>query len=304
MDRRLARILRCLAEFRCCAAVRFNDRDDARGPRVAIIDEALARQFWPNGEPLGERLLLGKGYGPEFEEPARQIVGVVGDVRNFGTDSRIPRPSSMSRSRKSPMGLLRLPPAPQRWFGSPAHGEIPASSAPQFKTSSSKPAADCRWPPSAAWRKWCRNPRASEDFNTLLMSIFGCTALLLAAIGVYGLMAYSVAQRTQEIGIRLALGAEPANVRNMVILQGMRLAALGIAIGLASSFGLTRLIASSLFGVKPHDPVAFTAGSGHARRSRAVRGLAARPSSHPYRPDDGSSLRIKANSPRPVVPPA
>jgi len=90
------------------------------------------------------------------------------------------------------------------------------------------------------------------------MSIFGCTALLLAAIGVYGLMAYSVAQRTREIGIRLALGAESSNVRNMVIAQGMRLACIGIAIGIASALGLTRLLAGFLFGVKPWDPLAFT----------------------------------------------
>jgi ABC-type antimicrobial peptide transport system permease subunit len=90
------------------------------------------------------------------------------------------------------------------------------------------------------------------------MSIFGCTALLLAAIGVYGLMAYSVAERTQEIGIRLALGAETSNVRNMVIAQGMRLAGIGIAIGIASSLGLTQLLAGFLFGVKPWDPLAFT----------------------------------------------
>jgi putative ABC transport system permease protein len=99
---------------------------------------------------------------------------------------------------------------------------------------------------------------ASEDFNALLMSVFGSTALLLAAIGVYGLMAYSVAQRTQEIGIRLALGAEVSDVRNMVIAQGMRLAAIGIIIGIASSLGLARLLADFLFGVKPLDPLVFT----------------------------------------------
>jgi putative ABC transport system permease protein len=98
---------------------------------------------------------------------------------------------------------------------------------------------------------------AAENFNMLVLTIFGCAALLLAAIGIYGLMAYSVAQRAQEIGIRLALGAGSSTVRNMVVFQGMRLALTGVVIGLAAAFGLTRLIASLLFGVKAWDPMVF-----------------------------------------------
>jgi ABC-type antimicrobial peptide transport system permease subunit len=90
-----------------------------------------------------------------------------------------------------------------------------------------------------------------------LMTVFGGAALALAAIGIYGLMSYSVAQRTQEIGIRLALGADGPKVRNMVVLQGARLAAVGVVIGLASAFGLARLVASLLFGVKAWDPAVF-----------------------------------------------
>ena len=100
---------------------------------------------------------------------------------------------------------------------------------------------------------------ATQNFNMLVLTIFGCAALLLAAIGIYGLMAYSVAQRTQEIGIRLALGAGVGAVRNMVVLQGLRLAVVGVAVGLAAAFGLTRLIASLLFGVKAWDPLVFSA---------------------------------------------
>jgi putative ABC transport system permease protein len=99
---------------------------------------------------------------------------------------------------------------------------------------------------------------APENFNMLVLTIFGCAALLLAAIGIYGLMAYSVAQQTQEIGIRLALGAGSSSVRNMVVLQGVRLALMGVVIGLAAAFGLTRLIASLLYGVKAWDPMVFS----------------------------------------------
>ena len=96
-----------------------------------------------------------------------------------------------------------------------------------------------------------------ERFNMWLMAVFGGAALLLAAIGIYGLMAYSVEQRTQELGIRMALGAEARDVRRMVVVQGMRLAGIGLAIGLAASFGLARLIESFLFGVTTSDPLVF-----------------------------------------------
>jgi ABC-type antimicrobial peptide transport system permease subunit len=98
---------------------------------------------------------------------------------------------------------------------------------------------------------------ARENFNMTLLTIFGAAAFLLAVIGIYGLMAYSVRQRTREIGIRLALGAESRHVRNMVAAEGMRLALIGVTIGLAASFGLTRLLQSFLFGVGPLDPLVF-----------------------------------------------
>jgi ABC-type antimicrobial peptide transport system permease subunit len=97
----------------------------------------------------------------------------------------------------------------------------------------------------------------AERFNATVLTIFGCAALLLAAIGIYGMMAYSVKQRAQEIGIRLALGAESNQIRNMVVFQGLRVASAGVIFGLAVAFGLTRLIAGLLFGVKTWDPLVF-----------------------------------------------
>jgi predicted permease len=235
----------------------FNDRDDSAGARVAIINQALARKFWPTGEPLGERIISGKGYGPEFEEPERQIVGVVGDVHNFGmTADALPAVYIPMAQVTDGLTALAARASTLVWIVRTHGAPSQLSSAIQNQlqqASGGLPVASIR-----SMDEVVSESRASADFNTLLMSIFGCTAILLAAIGVYGLMAYSVAQRTQDIGIRLALGAEPASIRNMVIAQGMRLAVAGIVIGLASSFGLTRLLSSFLFGVKPWDPLVFT----------------------------------------------
>jgi len=121
-----------------------------------------------------------------------------------------------------------------------------------IQTSGGLPVADVR-----SMDEILEQSTARQNFLMLLLSIFACAALLLAAIGIYGLIAYSVQQRTQEIGIRLALGAESNDVRNMVVLQGMRLALAGVAIGLAAAFGVTRLIASFLFGTKTTDPAVF-----------------------------------------------
>ncbi len=98
---------------------------------------------------------------------------------------------------------------------------------------------------------------ARQDFNVAVMSVFGISALVLAAIGLYGLMAYSVEQRTQEIGIRMALGAETTTVRHMVVFQGMRLALIGVAIGIGVAFAFTRFISGFLYGIKALDPIAF-----------------------------------------------
>lgn len=113
------------------------------------------------------------------------------------------------------------------------------------------------WSPRALVNTSQRRSTAAANFNTLVLTIFGCSALLLAAIGIYGLIAYSVAQRAQEIGIRLALGAESRNILRLVVVQGLRPALVGVACGLAAAFALTRLIAGFLFGVRAWDPLVF-----------------------------------------------
>jgi putative ABC transport system permease protein len=220
----------------------FTERDES-GP-VAIINQTLAREFWPDGNPLNDQIRIGDG-------SPLQIIGVVGDVRDRGLN-RDTRPGLYVPSI-TPGGLLRR--IPWAWVIRTREAPASFSSAIQKElreASGGLPVAKVRTMDEILSRS-----RAAQDFNTLVVTIFGCSALLLAAIGVYGLMAHSVAQRRHEIGIRLALGAESRAIRNMVVLQGLRLAVTGAVCGFSAAFGLTRLIASFLFGVKARDPLVF-----------------------------------------------
>jgi len=234
----------------------FNDRDDASAGRVAIVNQALARQFWPQGEPIGERILLGRGYGPEFEEPAREIVGIVGDVHDVGLNQK-PNPmvyvpiaqvtdgiSALAARAGSMAWVVRTKVEPH---------SLQRAMERELRESSGGLAVER----VRSMEDVMAQSTSRAGFNMTLLTIFGGAALLLAVIGIYGLMAYSVEQRTSEIGIRLALGAGSASVRNMVMWQGMRLALVGVAIGIAAAFALTRLIAKLLFGVQSWDPLVF-----------------------------------------------
>jgi putative ABC transport system permease protein len=238
----------------------FTERDDS-GPPVVIINQTLAKQFWPDSNPLSDRIIIGRGLGPtNKDESPLQIIGVVGDVRDDALN-RSPRPNlyvlSAQRSDSQNARVFQL--VPLAWVirmrANPTVAPMSLSSAIQNElgqASGGLPVARIRTMEEVRARS-----TATENFNMRVLTIFGCSALLLAAIGIYGVMAYSVAQRTQEIGIRLALGAEPSRIRNMVVFQGLRLALAGAVCGLAAAFGLTRLIASFLFGVKVWDPLAF-----------------------------------------------
>ncbi|HLK69253.1 MAG TPA: ABC transporter permease [Bryobacteraceae bacterium] len=240
----------------------FTERDDGGAPRVAIINQAMARRFWPDypqgRDPLDDRVILGKGYGPEFEEPARQIVGIVGDVHDSGLN-RSPAPmvyvpmaqvtdgiTSLATRASSIAWIVRTRVTP--------HELRPAIQNELEQTAGGLPVEDVR-----SMEEIRAQSTARDDFNMSLLTIFGATALVLAAIGIYGLMAYTVQQRTREIGIRLALGAEPGGVGAMVVWQGLRLAGAGIAIGMGAALGMVRLLSAFLFGVKAQDPLAFLA---------------------------------------------
>jgi predicted permease len=234
----------------------FVERDDSHAPGVVIINESMAKQFWPKSSPIGERLIIGRGVMREFAaEPERQIIGVVADSRDNGLNSE-PGPKMFIPQAQVPdlANALNVRLTPMAWVVRTQMEPHALSSAiqEQLRQATGLPVTDIRSMTEVVSRS-----TAQEQFNMWLMSVFGTSALLLAAIGIYGLMAYSVEQRTQEIGIRLALGAQVSTVKNMVVVQGMRLALVGVVLGVGAALGLAKLIATFLFGVTPRDPFVF-----------------------------------------------
>lgn len=239
----------------------FASSDASSAPAVVVINEAMAQRFWPNGGALGERIAIGRGMGPQFDkDPLREIVGIVGNVRDTGLD-RPPRPAMYVPLAQLPDEVLaqqvRL--LPLVWFARTAvapHSLSTAVSAALQSASGGLPVARIR-----SMEEVVSASTARARFDMLLMSAFGIVSLLLAAVGVYGLVAYIAAQRAREVGIRMALGAQNTAVRNMVIRQGLKLAGTGVVLGVAGALGLSRVLAGFLFGVTAHDRIAFVAAS-------------------------------------------
>ncbi|HEX5421536.1 MAG TPA: ABC transporter permease [Gammaproteobacteria bacterium] len=239
----------------------FTASDAAGAPGVVIINEAMARKFWPHGDALGAQLRIGRGMGPQFEkDPTREIVGIVGNVRDTALE-RQPRPAMYVPIAQLPDELLarqaRL--LPLVWFVrtalAPYSLSAPVSAALQG-VSGDLPVARIR-----SMEEVVLESTARTRFEMLLLTVFGVGSLLLAAVGVYGLIAYTVEQRTREIAIRVALGAPSTAIRNMVIGQGMKPAAAGVVLGVIGALGLDRVLAGFLYGVTAHDPLVFLATS-------------------------------------------
>ena len=234
----------------------FTNQDTGGAPLVALVNEALAKQFFGNTNPVGQQIIIGHGVGPDFEEPARQIVGVVGNTHEGGL-GRDPGSLLIVPDAQVPDGMTRINAgiAPLRWVVR-THNDprlLMKEITEQLRLASGGfPVARVRLMDEVISLSTSR-----ESFNMLLLTIFGVVALVLAAIGIYGLMAYSVEQRTQEMGIRMALGADRASIRKLVVWQGMRLALVGLVLGIGAAFWLTRFLASFLFGVKSWDPAVF-----------------------------------------------
>lgn len=234
----------------------FTEQDKAGAPPVVIINESMAKQYWKNANPIGAMLVIGRGAIREFAtEPDRQIIGVVADSRDDGLNQD-PEPKMMVPQGQLPdaVNALNTRIIPMTWMIRTRVPPLSVSTAiqAQLREATGLPVADIRSMDQIVARSTSR-----ERFNTLLMTTFALSALVLAAIGIYGVMAYSVQQRTREIGVRLALGAEPGAVRRMVVMQGMRLALIGVVVGLAAAYGLSRYMSTLLFGVQARDPAVF-----------------------------------------------
>jgi putative ABC transport system permease protein len=221
----------------------FAEGDGAEAPRVMVINEEMSRRHWPNENPIGRRVTM-KDWGPPL---TGEIVGVVGDVKADGLDSSTrpmiywPYPqfpgvfnSLVIRAEGDPMNI------------------VAAVKSGVWSVDREQPLSGVR-----PMEDVIAGSIAPRRFNMLLLGIFAALALMLAAVGIYGVISYTVAQRTREIGVRMALGARRADVIKLVVRQGMSLALAGIGAGLAASFALTRLMANLLFGVGPSDPLTF-----------------------------------------------
>jgi putative ABC transport system permease protein len=219
----------------------FDERDASKSPRVVIINETMARRYFPHENPIGKRIGNGK------PDDWREIIGIIADVKQFGLDQDA-RPSMHFANQQQPARGLFLV---IRSSGDPlslvasVRGEISA-------LDKNLAVANVR-----TMEQIVAESIAPKRFTLLLLGIFAVLALTLAAAGIYGVISYSVAQRTQEIGVRLALGAQKSDVLQLVIGEGMRLVICGIAIGLVGSIAWTRLMSTMLFGLSATDLMTF-----------------------------------------------
>jgi putative ABC transport system permease protein len=228
----------------------FARADSEKAPPVAVVNETLARRFWPGEDPVGKRVSLRvrlRDVQAGGEMPWREVVGVVGDVRHYGL-AQEPEPEIHLPYRQVPVELVCLAVR----TGPPPEALAQAVKDAVWSVDGDQPMLGVMSMEQLASDS-VTLPRASM----WVLAFFAGLALLLAGLGIYGVMAQTVAQRTQEIGVRIALGAGAGNVLAMVLRHGALLAALGIALGLAASVALTRVMSSLLFGVEATDPVTF-----------------------------------------------
>jgi len=235
----------------------FTDGDRAGGPPVALINETMAR-YWRGDNPIGRRmaitieaLRLQPSGPPRFDIPAamREIVGIVADVRHGGLQAD-PLPEMYIPFAQRPVGSMTIV---VRTANDPL---AVARDARRVVATIDKdqPIANV-----ATVSERLSASIAQPRFNVLLLSVFAAMAVLLAVVGVYGVMSYSVALRTREIGVRIALGGQARDIGGLIVRQGMRVALTGLAIGLVSALALGRVMSGLLFGVKATDPVTFAA---------------------------------------------
>jgi putative ABC transport system permease protein len=235
---------------RLLAGRAFTERDREDAPGVVVINETLARQYWPDSDPIGERLSgtqqrfgpLGVMFNNEVE-----IVGVVDDIRYVGLRES-PQPSLYFPHRQAPFRrmtvIVRTSRDPEMVIGG-------------VRAAVAEIDPDLPVTRLAEMGQVMDRAVARERFSMLLLTLFGAAALVLANVGIYGVLSYSVEQRSRELGIRMALGAHRGDVRGMVLRQALGLIGVGVAVGLAAALVLSRVLESQLFGVSPRDPLTF-----------------------------------------------
>ena len=226
----------------------FDERDRRQAEPVAIVNEAMARQFWPGEEAVGKRFKLG---GPSSDEPWRRIVGIAADVRQMGVDAPV------KAEMYFPYAQMTVSP----WYA-PRDLVIRTASDPMRILAAVRQeirAVDPEQPLSniTTMAGVIDKETGPRRIGTVLSSAFAGLALVLAAVGIYGVLSYYVVQQTRQIGVRLALGGRPSDILSLVLRKGVALTSIGVVIGLAASFALTRFMQNLLFGVRALDPATF-----------------------------------------------
>jgi putative ABC transport system permease protein len=211
-------------------------------PAAAIVNNAFAKKFWPDDNPLGKHVML---QDDKFPRGSLVVVGVVGDVKQFGLNTE-PRPEIYLPMRRYSMTLI------VRTNGNPA--KWTAAVRETVQNLDNRTAISMR-----TLNQMVERSTFTQRNLALLMGVLGAVALLLAAMGIYGVISYLAAQRTREMGIRLALGAQRRDILKLVLGQGLTLTMIGVAAGLALALALTRFLSSMLFGVSAADPITFAA---------------------------------------------
>jgi putative ABC transport system permease protein len=218
----------------------FTVQDDAKAPRVAIINETLAHQFFPSEDPIGKRINITNG-----PDAWREIIGIVADIKQYGVD-KATTSQSYEPFSQSPFQSLNVV---LRTTGSPT--ALLGSLRPAvYAVDKDQPVGTIR-----PLEDFMAESIARQRFATLLLAVFSLVALLIAAVGIYGVMAYSVVQRTSEFGIRMALGAQQHDLLRLVLVQGGKLVGLGLIIGLAATLAASRAMGSMLFNTSAQDPI-------------------------------------------------
>jgi putative ABC transport system permease protein len=220
----------------------FSPQDNLDRPRVVVIDETLARRFFLNEDPVGKHLQV-----PDATRPARQIVGVVGGVRDTGFDQQ-PRPTIYFPFLQSPDQTMSLVVRTSM----PPGTILPAIKSAIWSVDKHQPVFDVK-----SMDEIISGNVSAQRMTFLLLGVFAFLALALAAIGIFGVTSYLVNERTHEIGVRMALGAQPLDVSRLVLGHGARLVGIGVFVGAVAALALTRLLTNLLFGVSASDPWTF-----------------------------------------------